>query len=551
MSGINQYLKERLLEVGGNTLVAPEIPQNKLSNAVNAFKFDGDPASIIGICDTTIFKSAKEGILLSGSKLIYKGMLESPISIAYDDIESVEYVVTVEQTDKGKEKESKVLRVNLASGDALNLKYIPGLDLEKLAEIINGALEKFETYQEQNQLQPIEALAEDLKVAYLKIIVNMAFDNDGNVDDREFSEILLLMTRLNLSVGSRHEIRHYMGSADNAEQVADLIKVIDAHAPDGTRKSLHVSIVKDIISISSSLKNSDASTLSFLQKHRDVFGVTDEEIELVQLAIDNDRKSLDRKYSDSVIKKNLKELSAKAGAVGVPLGAIYLSGSVMGLSAAGITSGLATLGMGGLFGLSSMATGIGTAVIIGVLAYKGIGKLTGSGVDEGDKRREIMLQEVIRQSQRTIKMVNEDINYLSKELTSALASENVTKEKLNQVLAKLSQYIRASKVIGEKAEQGETDRARLKSPEFLDVERLKALTHEHDKRKYFELVVKFYREEVLQEERDGKVVEKTVLRLVRSSDSMEMEQLGQVFELIGYNTVQGAIKGKLKEMLSS
>src|SRR5690606_37912732 len=127
--------------------------------------------------------NAKEGVLLSGSKLIYKGTLESPISIAFDDIESVEYVVTVEQTDKGKEKESKVLRVNLTSGDALSLKYIPGLDLEKLAEIINGALEKFETYQEQNQLQPIEALAEDLKVAYMKIIVNMAFDNDGSVDD--------------------------------------------------------------------------------------------------------------------------------------------------------------------------------------------------------------------------------------------------------------------------------------------------------------------------------------------------------------------------------
>ena len=146
MSVIKQYLKERLLEFGVKTLVAPEIPQNKLSNAVNAFKFDGNPASIIGICDTTIFKSAKEGVLLSGSKLIYKGTLESPVSIAYDDIESVEYVVTFEQVDKGKEKESKVVLVNLAKGDALSLKYIPRLDFEKLAEIINGALDKFETY---------------------------------------------------------------------------------------------------------------------------------------------------------------------------------------------------------------------------------------------------------------------------------------------------------------------------------------------------------------------------------------------------------------------
>ncbi len=248
----------------------------------------------------------------------------------------------------------------------------------------------------------------------------------------------------------------------------------------------------------------------------------------------------------------VKNLSAKAGAVGVPLGAVYLSGSVMGLSAAGMTSGLATLGMGGILGLSSMATGIGAVVIIGVVAYKGIKHLTDSGVDEGDKRREILLQEVIRQSQRTVNMVIEDINYLSKELSSALAEEHVTKEKLDKVVAKFSQYIRASKVIGEKAEQGEADKARLKSPEFLNVERLKALTQGHNKQKYFEQIKGFYQEVVLQEAKDGKIVDKKVLRLVHSSDSMEMEQLGQAFELIGYNTfqgaAQGAIKGKLGEM---
>jgi len=74
----------------------------------------------------------------------------------------------------------------------------------------------------------------------------------------------------------------------------------------------------------------------------------------------------------------------------VPLGAVYLSGSVVGISAAGMTSGLATLGFGGALGLSSMATDIGAAVILGVVAYRGVKKFTQSATEEGDKRRELM-----------------------------------------------------------------------------------------------------------------------------------------------------------------
>ncbi|QEW05908.1 hypothetical protein [Nitrincola iocasae] len=550
MSGINQYLKERLSEMGNATYIAPDIPEKKLNNAVNAFKFNGDPASIIGICDNTTFKSAKEGFLLTGLKIVFKEVFENPIEIYYENIDSVDYILDVQLDSKGKEKRDESLRFNLKSGDVVNVKYGSEVARDKLAEIINDVISKYDGYEEQNQLEPIENLSELLKVAYIKIIVNMAFDNDGEVDDREFAEILQLMTRLNLNLESRNEIRLYIGSIDNIELVKDLVSVIRSQSPDGMEKSIQISLVKDLISINSSLTKTDAINFSFLQKNRELFEISDEEIELAQMAIANDRKILDRSYTDTAITKSLKELSAKAGAVGVPLGAVYLSGSVMGLSAAGMTSGLATLGMGGVLGFSSMATGIGAAIILGVVAYKGIKHLTGSGVDEGDKRREIMLQEVIRQSQRTINMVIEDINFLTKELSSALASEHVTKERLEQLAAKLSQFIRASQVVGSKTEQAETERARLKSPEYLDVDRLKALTSDHDKSKYFDFVMGYYKEDILKEVKEGVVVERQSHRLIKSSNSKEMEQLGQVFELLDYASTQSAIKGKLKGFFS-
>ncbi len=94
----------------------------------------------------------------------------------------------------------------------------------------------------------------------------------------------------------------------------------------------------------------------------------------------------------------------------VPLVAIYLSGSVVGLSAAGMTSGLAALGLGGLFGLSSMVTGIGVVVVVGVGVYKLVRWMSGSEDRELGELRERLIQEVMRQLQATVNALIEDLN---------------------------------------------------------------------------------------------------------------------------------------------
>ncbi len=66
------------------------------------------------------------------------------------------------------------------------------------------------------------------------------------------------------------------------------------------------------------------------------------------------------------------EMFKKATAVGVPLSALYASGSVVGFSAAGITSGLAYIGNATLLtalGVNPMTAGI-VALIVGGIAVK-------------------------------------------------------------------------------------------------------------------------------------------------------------------------------------
>lgn len=62
------------------------IPSKKLNNAINSFAGGVKRESVIGLYDTTLFGSSKEGIIFSDTKFCSKDMLEKSIKIWYDDI---------------------------------------------------------------------------------------------------------------------------------------------------------------------------------------------------------------------------------------------------------------------------------------------------------------------------------------------------------------------------------------------------------------------------------------------------------------------------------
>lgn len=76
-----------------------------------------------------------------------------------------------------------------------------------------------------------------------------------------------------------------------------------------------------------------------------------------------------------------------------------------------------------------MATGIGVAVLLGVGAYKGIRHLTGANELDKTKRRELMLNEVIKQTQSTLSALINDLNYISGKFNDALDAHNRQGEK--------------------------------------------------------------------------------------------------------------------------
>lgn len=550
MQNTSLYLKENLGSVSKKVFVAPGIPDKKLNNAAKAYNLADSFSSIVAIFDNTVFGSAKEGIVFTGVKMIYRKVMSDPVELVFNDFETVEYIEDITTNDKGKEKKEEYINITLKDGSVTKIKGLMDCDYQQLATVLDHVHKDFSEYKEENQIITLAEMPEELKVAYVKVIVNMAFSSAGEVDKKEFAEILLLMTRLDLSTESRFTLRGYIGSADNQEPLPSLLGTIDGVCSASHNKSIKISLVKDLISTYMSVNGGSYQDFAFLNENKALLGVSDGEIELAAMAIEQDFNMLREDVTDDVLKKGMKELGAKAAAVGVPVAAVYLSGSVIGMSAAGITSGLATIGMGGFLGFSSMATGIGVAVLIGVGAYKGIRQLTGANELDKHKRRELMLNEVIKQTQTTLAMLIDDLNHITVKFNNALNEHGFQEEKIRKLQKMMTALTGAASVLNQKSSDMQKSSIKLRCPAVLDEAKLKSLTAEPVKQQFYPVIMSFYEEHEVQEEKQDQIVTVTQLRMKQGIPNKDLEKIADIFEGIGYFKAGDVIKGKLSGLFS-
>lgn len=540
MASINSFLRDNVGAVSEKRVsVAPNIPESKLNAAIKAFRFPGTPESVVALYDNTLLGSGKDGLLFTGERVIYRPTFSDPIEIAYADIAAAGYMET--PTGKNGDKIVRTVEVSLKEGGSVSIKDMVDCDYQRLATLLRSCAEDFDEYKEERQLIPVEEMSDALKAAYVKTIINMAFADDGAVDDKEFAEILLLMTRLNLSPDTRFELRAYLSSGASLASVESLLATISAECPEGQIKPVHVSLAKDLINTHLSTGGASLADFQFFADNRHLIDVSDGELELIMMAIETDHKMLKSEYSDDQLVAAVKLMSAKAAAVGTPLAAVYLTGSVVGLSAAGITSGLATLGMGGLLGLSSMATGIGVAVLIGVGAYTGMRKLTGADETTKSRRRELMLNEVIKQTQSTISLLVQDINFVVSKLNVVMAATDRQEAQIRKLVGLMQQMTSAGSILAGRADSAQNSATRIKCARVLNVARLHSLTREPTKAPLHDFILGFYEERTEVSEKDGSQANVMVLR--QHTDTGSTERLAKAFEAIGYFDATEVAKG--------
>lgn len=541
MESSSSFIQENIKKfLNSNMFVSPDIPEKKLNNATKAFEVD-NYKNIVALYDYTFFGGADEGIVFTGEGFICRNSIKKE-AIKYEEISKLEYFEEEVETKPGKTTLKKYLYVYFKDNrEKIDITWcMYDSDYEKLANFINTFIEEASksssmVFKNEDLLKPIIDMSEEFKESYLKIVVNMTFADDGDIDSAEQAEIFLLMGKIGLNPSTRIAIREYIMNvvSDGVADVKDLLSSMEKESEHIQYKNSLFSLVKDLVNIIYVTKSGDLSNIEFIKKHQELFRVTDEQLDFICTTVKNEHALLTEEVDDDVIKETMKEVSAKAVAVGVPMGAVYLSGSVIGLSAAGMTSGLATLGMGGLLGFSSMATGIGVAIILGVGAYKAVKFFTSTDEKSRYQTRELMLKEILKLHQTTISHVIEDINFIVQELNKAIFQNNeinqtvITQdEKIKYLVNMVSTFQGALGELNTNGNKIQNMESRLKCPKTIDLNKLKRLTSDATKKDYYDFVASCY-----QEEKEG---ETTKMCLRKDISTETLEQLDSVFQIIKY-----------------
>ena len=433
-----------------NIYVSPDIPPKKLDNAIASYARDVQPGYVLALHDQTVFGSAKEGILFLGDRMYFS---RNKRIVNYLDIQDVELLQNYKVVKDGtrKEVEPSVIMVWTDGTKESFDEYLIGINKQGFKDFIQIIHDEVGTEETEldstNQLLPLSMMVDEIKESYIKFLCNAVYLDDGQIDSREYAEIMTLIAINSLTHESRMKIRMYMYNTEGMEDMEALLEKLDSLVPSGSVETIRLSLFKDAVNIRWDALNLEENKAAakedrYIRELQELLNINDDKAEFIISEIQNNKDILNKRQNDDQIKNSMKETMAKAGAVGVPMAAVYLSGSVIGVSAAGMTSGLAALGMGGILGFSSMFTGIGVAVLLGVGAYKGVRKFSGLDDLEKNKEREMMLKEVAKNAQKTLNYLVEDINALNDQLQQAFSEQDIMNEKTRQLALKLSKLMR-------------------------------------------------------------------------------------------------------------
>ncbi len=251
-----------------------------------------------------------------------------------------------------------------------------------------------------NTLNLSEFPVHEQKAFYGALFAMAASDNE--IDRSEMELIFETLDIAHLNESDRREIHSYVITPPDFDDCIAALSDTDEVLRYGLMLNLiEVMIADDIVE--------DEET-EFLHTAEEKLGISDEQVdEMIDFA-EEVKRIRERGIDDEHAADVLKQAAAGLTGVGVPIAAVSFSGSVVGLSAAGITSGLAALGLG-----LGMVSGIGVAIAIGAGIYAGLNKV----LDTGNKKKKAKLQkERQRKAQLAIQNLQETISTLIDRLQS-------------------------------------------------------------------------------------------------------------------------------------
>lgn len=292
----------------------------------------------------------------------------------------------------------------------------------------------------QSDVEPIDltALPEHQRVAFAGALFAMA-DADGAIDKEELQLIFELTDLDGISLAGKQAV---LGYIIKPPAFVDALAPF-AHAGLALRCALILNLLE--VAIANDLVGENQKRL--IGVARRALSIDDARYEAIERFQKQMRQVRLRGLNDSAAAEAAKSAVAGLAAVGVPIAAVYVSGSVIGLSAAGITSGLAAVGLG-----LGMVPGIGVAVLLGAGIFMGVRYLLDAGQE---REKERLRAEAMRKAQLVILNLQEAISMLAErmqELQGAVADAEASRAaalQLNERLRALQQIVARRKEMAE------------------------------------------------------------------------------------------------------
>lgn len=213
--------------------------------------------------------------------------------------------------------------------------------------------------QEEHKKHPLEAYSETEKIVYLSILSAVCYADKEFVDE-EKRQLDILLEKLNISDVGKSKIYSSVFYIQHDDKMANLETIQNLG-----HTELKYTLISDLCLFALIDSKFIDEEYQYILGIAEMLGITQEQVDAIKSIQENLEKIKDIPSNSERFRQVIKESVAALAGVGVPIGAIAASGSVFGLSAAGITSGLAALGAG--FGMVAGAVLAVPAIALGTI----------------------------------------------------------------------------------------------------------------------------------------------------------------------------------------
>jgi hypothetical protein len=191
---------------------------------------------------------------------------------------------------------------------------------------------------EEQKKHPLEEYSENEQISYLSILSAVCYV-DKEFGDKEKRQLDVLLAQLKTSDVGKAKIYSSVFNLQHEDKLANLEAIQNLG-----NTELKYTLISDLCLFSLVDSKITDEEYQYILGIGEVLGMTQEQVDAIKSIQENLDKIKDIPSNSERFKQVIKASVASLAGVGVPVGAIAASGSVFGLGAAGLTSGLAALG---------------------------------------------------------------------------------------------------------------------------------------------------------------------------------------------------------------